>query len=51
MSEVLVEVKREEIIDFEKWIELRSVKNELEYDYPDELEKIVKKVFEFIKDR
>ena len=66
MSEVLVEMEREEIIDIEKWIELRNVRNELEHDYPDELEvalrdlkycvenfseleKIVKKVFEFAK--
>ena len=66
MSEVLVEMEREGIIDIEKWIELRNVRNELEHDYPDELEvalrdlkycvenfneleKIVKKVFEFAK--
>ena len=67
MSEVLIEIEREDIIDLEKWIELRSVRNELEHDYPDELEvaledlkycvenfyeleKIIKKVFEFAKD-
>ena len=67
MSEVLIEMEREGIIDLEKWIELRNVRNELEHDYPDELEvaledlkycvenfneleKIIKKVFEFAKD-
>jgi hypothetical protein len=61
-------MEREGIIDLEKWIELRNVRNELEHDYPDELEvaledlkycvenfneleKIIKKVFEFAKDR
>jgi len=39
MSEVLSEVEREGIIDsISNWIELRDVKNELEHDYPDELE-------------
>ena len=67
MSEVLIEMEREGIIDLEKWIELRNIRNELEHDYPDELEvaledlkycvenfneleKIIKKVFEFAKD-
>jgi len=67
MSEVLIEIEREGIIDLEKWIELRNIRNELEHDYPDELkysldvrirrdkrykeiEKIIKKVFEFAKD-
>ena len=67
MSEVLIEIEREGIVDLEKWIELRNVRNELEHDYPDELEvaledlkycvenfneleKIIKKVFEFAKD-
>jgi hypothetical protein len=67
MSEVLIEIEREGIVDLEKWIELRNVRNELEHDYPDELEvaledlkycvenfneleKIIKKVFEFAED-
>ncbi len=39
MSEVLSEIEREQIIDsLENWIELREVRNDLEHDYPDELE-------------
>lgn len=39
MSEVLYHVEKEEIIDsLESWVELREVRNELEHDYPDELE-------------
>lgn len=39
MSEVLSHIEREEIIDsLENWIELREVRNELEHDYPEELQ-------------
>lgn len=39
MSEVLYYIEKENIIDsLENWIELREVRNELEHDYPDELE-------------
>ena len=43
MSEVLYNIEKEEIIDsLENWIELREVKNELEHDYPQELEEALK---------
>jgi len=39
MSEVLYHMEREEVIDsIDNWIELREIRNELEHDYPDELE-------------
>jgi len=39
MSEVLFYIEKEEIIDsFENWVELREIRNNLEHDYPDELE-------------
>ena len=38
MSEVLTLIEKEEIISLDKWIEFRNVRNELEHDYPDELE-------------
>jgi len=39
MSEVLSNIERENIIDsLENWIELREVRNELEHDYPEELQ-------------
>jgi len=39
MSEVLSNIEKENIIDsLENWIELREVRNELEHDYPDELQ-------------
>jgi len=39
MSEVLYIVEKEGIIDsLEHWIELREVRNELEHDYPENLE-------------
>lgn len=39
MSEVLYHIEKEGIIDsLGDWIELREVRNELEHDYPDELE-------------
>lgn len=40
MSEVLYSIEKKEIIDsLENWIELREVRNELEDDYPENLEK------------
>ena len=42
MSEVLTLVEKEEIISLDKWIEFRNVRNELEHDYPDELEEALK---------
>ncbi len=38
MSEILTLVEKEGIIDLEKWIEFRNLRNNLEHDYPDELE-------------
>jgi hypothetical protein len=39
MSEVLSNIEKENIIDsLENWIELREVRNELEHDYPEELQ-------------
>lgn len=39
MSEVLYTAEKEGIIDsLDSWIELREIRNELEHDYPDELE-------------
>lgn len=39
MSEVLYHIEKESIVDsLGNWIELREVRNELEHDYPDELE-------------
>ena len=43
MSEVLYLMEKEEIIDsLDNWIELREVRNELEHDYPEELEEALK---------
>jgi predicted transcriptional regulator len=38
MSEVLTLIEKEEIISLDKWIEFRNIRNELEHDYPDEIE-------------
>jgi hypothetical protein len=39
MSEVLFYIEKEQIIDsLSSWIELREIRNELEHDYPDELQ-------------
>jgi hypothetical protein len=39
MSEVLSLIEKEDIIDsIEEWVELREVRNELEHDYPEELQ-------------
>ena len=37
MSEVIFLIEKEGIIDFEKWIAFRDIRNELEHDYPDAL--------------
>jgi hypothetical protein len=43
MSEVLSNIEKENIIDsLENWIELREVRNELEHDYPEELQEALK---------
>ena len=43
MSEVLYYIEKEEIIDsLDNWIELRVIRNELEHDYPEELEDALK---------
>ncbi len=42
MSEVLTLIEKEEIIDLDKWIELRNIRNELEHDYSDEIEEAIK---------
>jgi len=38
MSEVLTLIEKEDIISLDKWIEFRNIRNELEHDYPDEIE-------------
>ena len=38
MSEVLTLMEKEEIIDLDKWIEFRNIRNELEHEYPDKIE-------------
>lgn len=39
MSEVLYHIEKEGIIDsLDQWIELREIRNELEHDYPEELQ-------------
>ena len=38
MSEVLTIIEKEGIIDLDTWIAFRNVRNNLEHDYPDELE-------------
>lgn len=42
MSEVLSLVEKEEIISLDKWIEFRNIRNDLEHDYPDELQEALK---------
>jgi hypothetical protein len=39
MSEVLTLIEKEKIISLNKWIDFRNIRNELEHDYPDDLEK------------
>ncbi len=38
MSEVLTLIEKEEIVDLDTWIALRNIRNNLEHDYPDELD-------------
>jgi hypothetical protein len=38
MSEVLVLIEKEEIVSLDRWIEFRNIRNELEHEYPDEIE-------------
>ncbi len=38
MSDVLMLIENEGIIDLDSWIEFRNIRNDLEHDYPDELE-------------
>ncbi|GFO74378.1 antitoxin [Bathymodiolus platifrons methanotrophic gill symbiont] len=39
MSEVLYQIEKEEIIDsLGSWIELREIRNDLEHDYPENLQ-------------
>jgi len=42
MSEVLTLIEKEGIIDLDRWIEFRNLRNDLEHDYPDELEDALK---------
>jgi len=43
MSEVLYIIEKEQIIDsLDSWIELREIRNELEHDYPEELEEALR---------
>ena len=38
MSEVLTLIEKEQIISLDRWIEFRNIRNELEHDYPDEID-------------
>jgi hypothetical protein len=43
MTEILYMMEKETIIDsLESWIELREIRNELEHDYPEELQDALK---------
>lgn len=43
MSEVLFNIEKEQIIDsLNSWIELREIRNDLEHDYPEELEEALR---------
>jgi len=42
MSEVLTLIEKEEIVSLDRWIEFRNIRNELEHDYPDELEEALR---------
>jgi len=50
MSEVLTLIEKEGIISLEKWIEFRNIRNELEHDYPDELQEALKDLKYCIKE-
>ena len=42
MSEVLTLIEKEGIVSLDRWIEFRNIRNELEHDYPDELEEALR---------
>jgi hypothetical protein len=42
MSEALTLIEKEGIIDFDEWITFREIRNELEHDYPDDLDEALK---------
>ena len=42
MSEVLTLIEKEKIVSLDRWIEFRNIRNELEHDYPDELEEALR---------
>ena len=42
MSEVLTLIEKEEIVSLDRWIAFRNIRNELEHDYPDELEEALR---------
>ena len=42
MSDVLTLMESEGIIELDSWIEFRAIRNDLEHDYPDELEEALK---------
>jgi len=42
--EILSSLEREDIISIEKWRELRTIRNSLSHDYPEEIEYIVKTI-------
>jgi len=42
--EILSSLEREDIISIEKWRELRTIRNSLSHDYPEEIEFIVKTI-------
>jgi len=42
MSEILKILSKEEIIEIDKWLEIRKLRNDLEHDYPDDLEDALK---------
>ncbi|SMN00946.1 hypothetical protein SPONN_2056 [uncultured Candidatus Thioglobus sp.] len=39
MSEVLTIIEKEQIINLDEWIEFRNLRNHLEHDYPDTLQR------------
>ena len=42
MSEVILLIEKEGIILFDEWIQFREVRNDLEHDYPDDLEEALR---------
>ena len=49
MSEVLTLMENEGVIDLEEWIEFRNLRNNLEHDYPDELEEALEDLRECVE--